>query len=103
MPMATPKLSKRVSTALINALSAGVVPRVGLEQVAVGREKELQALLQDLDNVAGGGASFRFVVGRYGAGKSFTLQLIRNQAMEKGFVVADADLTPERRLAGSNG
>ena len=101
--MATPKLSKRVSTALINALSAGVVPRVGLDHIAVGREKEVHALLQDLDTIAAGGASFRFVVGRYGAGKSFTLQLIRNQAMERGFVVADADLTPERRLAGGNG
>jgi hypothetical protein len=88
---------------LINALSAGVVPRVGLEQIAVGREREMQVLLQDLENVASGGAAFRFVVGRYGAGKSFTLQLIRNHAMEKGFVVADADLTSERRLAGSNG
>ncbi|MBD2072966.1 ATP-binding protein [Phormidium sp. FACHB-592] len=101
--MSPPKLSKRVSTALINALSAGVVPRVGLEHIAVGREREIQALLQDLDNIAGGGAAFRFVVGRYGAGKSFTLQLLRNHAMEQGFVVADADLTPERRLAGSNG
>ncbi len=101
--MSSQKLSKRVSTALINALSAGVVPRVGLEHIAVGREREVQALLQDLEAIAGGGASFRFVVGRYGAGKSFTLQLLRNHAMEQGFVVADADLTPERRLAGSNG
>jgi len=102
-PMSPPKLSKRVSTALINALSAGVVPRVGLEHIAVGREREVLALLEDLDNVAAGGAAFRFVVGRYGAGKSFTLQLLRNHAMEQGFVVADADLTPERRLAGTNG
>jgi hypothetical protein len=101
--MVTSKLSKRVSTALINALSAGVVPRVGLEHIAVGREREIQVILQDLENVASGGGAFRFVVGRYGAGKSFTLQLVRNHAMEKGFVVADADLTPERRLAGSNG
>lgn len=98
-----PKIPKRVSTALVNALGAGVVPRVGLDHIAVGREKEIQTLLQDLENIAGGGAAFRFVIGRYGAGKSFTLQLVRNHAMEKGFVVADADLTPERRLAGSGG
>ncbi len=101
--MATSKLPKRVSTALINALGAGVVPRVGLEYIAVGREREMQTLLQDLENIAGGGAAFRFVIGRYGAGKSFTLQLVRNHAMEKGFVVADADITPERRLAGGGG
>ncbi|MEW6495201.1 MAG: ATP-binding protein [Cyanobacteriota bacterium] len=96
-----PKIPKRVSTALMNALSAGVVPRVGLEHIAVGREKEIAALSQDLDNISEGGAAFRFVMGRYGSGKSFLLQLIRNQAMEQGFVVADADLSPERRLAGS--
>ncbi|OLP19692.1 biotin carboxylase [Leptolyngbya sp. 'hensonii'] len=97
------KIPKRISTALINALSAGVVPRVGLEHIAVGREQEIKVLLQDLHNTAEGGAAFRFVVGRYGAGKSFTLQLLRNHAMEQGFVVADADLSPERRLAGSGG
>ncbi len=101
--MAQPKLTKRVSTALINALGAGVVPRLGLEHIAVGRDQELQALSQDLENIAAGGASFRFVIGRYGAGKSFMLQLLRNHALEQGFVVADADITPERRLAGGNG
>jgi P-loop Domain of unknown function (DUF2791) len=101
--MAKPKIPKRVSTALINSLSAGVVPRIGLENIAVGREKEIAALWQDLENIAAGGAAFRFVVGRYGCGKSFMLQLIRNQAMEKNFVVADVDLSPERRLAGTEG
>jgi hypothetical protein len=97
------KMPKRVSTALINSLSAGVVPRVGLEYIAVGRKDEIGALLQDLENVAEGGAAFRFVIGRYGSGKSFMLQLLRNYAMERDFVVADADLSPERRLAGTGG
>ena len=101
--MAPPKLPKRVSTALLNALASGVVPRVGLDRIAVGREQEVHALLQDLDNTAEGGAAFRFAIGRYGSGKSFLLQLLRNQAMEQGFVVADADISPERRLAGGNG
>ncbi len=96
------KIPKRISTALINALGAGVVPRVGLEHIAVGREKEVTAFSQDLENIGEGGAAFRFIVGRYGSGKSFMLQLLRNQAMEQGFIVADADLSPERRLAGSN-
>ena len=101
--MSQPKLTKRVSTALVNALSAGVVPRVGLEHIAVGREKEIAAIQQDFEHIANGGATFRFVIGRYGAGKSFTLQLIRNLAMENGFVVADADITSDRRLVGSQG
>lgn len=101
--MSHPKLSKRVSTALLNALNAGVVPRIGLGQIAVGREKEIAIVLQDFEHIASGGAAFRFVIGRYGAGKSFTLQLLRNLAMDHGFVVADADITPERRLVGSQG
>jgi hypothetical protein len=79
------------------------VPRIGLEHIAVGREREIKAFLQDLENIAEGGATFRFIIGRYGSGKSFMLQLIRNHAMEQGFVVADVDLSPERRLAGTNG
>ncbi len=99
----SPKLSKRVSTAIINALSSGVVPRVGLDHIAVGRDRELHTLKSDLDNIAAGGSAFRFVIGRYGAGKSFMLQLMRNTALNQGFVVADADITPERRLVGSGG
>ncbi|MDZ8187156.1 MAG: ATP-binding protein [Nostoc sp. ChiSLP02] len=100
--MAKLKISKKISTALINSLGAGVVPRMGVEHIAVGREKELKSLLQNLDDIAEGVAAFRFIIGNYGSGKSFLLQLIRNRAMEQGFVVADADLSPERRLAGSN-
>lgn len=98
MTIAVPK---RISSALLGSLAAGVVPRIGLEYIAVGRQQEIRALLQDLDNIAAGGAAFRLIVGRYGSGKSFLLQLIRNHAMDRGFVVADADLSPERRLTGS--
>ncbi len=97
------KIPKRISTALMNSLGAGVVPRVGLEYIAVGRKDEVAALLKDLSNIGEGGAACRFVIGRYGSGKSFLLQLLRNHAMEHDFVVADADLSPERRLAGSGG
>jgi P-loop Domain of unknown function (DUF2791) len=103
--IATPplKLPKRISTALLNALASGVVPRAGIEHLSVGRDTELATLQQDLDHMAAGGGAFRLVIGRYGAGKSFLLQSIRSMAMEQGFVVADADITPERRLVGSNG
>ena len=98
-----PKVPKRIAAVIINSLKGGVVPRIGLPYVTVGREREIGALLHDLDLVADGGASFRFLVGRYGAGKSFLLQTIRTHAMGKGFVVADADLSPERRLQGGQG
>lgn len=100
--MAKLKISKKTSTALINSLGAGVVPRIGVEHIAVGREQELKSLLQNLDDIAEGVAAFRFIIGNYGAGKSFILQMLRNRAIEQGFVVADADLSSERRLAGSN-
>ncbi len=99
----TPKVPKRISAVIINSLKGGVVPRIGLPYVTVGREREIQALLHDLELVADGGASFRFLVGRYGAGKSFLLQTIRTHAMGNDFVVADADLSPERRLQGGQG
>lgn len=97
------RVPKRILDMLINALAAGVVPRVGAPYVAIGRGQETEALLADLKSVADGGSSLRFLVGRYGSGKSFLLQLIRGYAIENGFVTADADLSPERRLCGGNG
>ncbi len=99
----TAKVPKRIAAVIINSLKGGVVPRIGLPYITVGREKEIQAFLTDLDLIADGGASFRFLVGRFGAGKSFLLQTIRTHAMGKDFVVADADLSPERRLQGGQG
>ncbi|WP_412028730.1 ATP-binding protein [Deinococcus yunweiensis] len=96
-------IPKRVSTALFQSLGAGVVPRTGIEHIVVGRREEITALLGDLKAVAEGGAGFRIISGRYGAGKSFLLQLLRTHALGRNFVVADADLSPERRLTGSGG
>lgn len=96
-------INRRESAALINSLTAGVVPRIGLRHIAVGRQGEVNAFLQDLSTIEDGGAAFRFVCGQYGSGKSFLLQTIRNNAMERSFVVMDADLSPERRLTGTNG
>lgn len=100
---AAPRAPKRVAAVILNSLKGGVVPRIGLPYITVGREVEIRALLTDLSLIADGGASFRFLVGRYGAGKSFLLQTIRTHAMGEGFVVADADLSPERRLQGGQG
>ena len=100
----TKRIPKRVTAAVLQSLGAGVVPRIGAEHIVVGRKAELEAILSDFDNiVADGGASFRLIVGRYGAGKSFLLQLLRNEAFKRRFVVADADLSPQRRLTGSKG
>ena len=98
-----PRIPKRIAAVILNSLKGGVVPRIGLPYITVGRENEIRALLTDLDLIEHGGASFRFLVGRYGAGKSFLLQTIRTHAMGENFVVADADLSPERRLQGGQG
>lgn len=92
---------KREARTILNSLSAGVVPRTGLRHIAVGRLSEIAALKSDLDHNREGGATVRFVIGRFGSGKSFLLQLMRTYALESKFVVADADFSPERRLFGS--
>lgn len=100
----TANIPKRVTTAILQSLGAGVVPRVGLEYIAVGRKLEIEAMLYDIEHVvAEGGASFRIIVGRYGSGKSFFGQLIRNYALQRNFIVADADMTPTTRLTGTQG
>ena len=99
----TRKIPRRIAQTVLNSLKGGVVPRIGLPYITVGRKNEIEALLHDVDIIAEGGASFRFIVGRYGSGKSFLLQTIRNYVMDRGFIVADADLSPERRLHGTHG
>ena len=96
-------IPKRIAQTLINSLKGGVVPRMGLPYITVGRKAEVEALLRDVEIIADGGASFRFIVGKYGSGKSFLLQTIRNYVMGNNFVVVDADLSPERRLQGTRG
>jgi hypothetical protein len=96
-------IPKREAVAVLNALGAGVVPRAGLRHTAVGRLREITTLKGDLDHIREGGATVRFVIGRFGSGKSFLLQLARANAFDNKFVVADADFSPERRLQGSGG
>ena len=98
-----PKVPKRILTSLLASVSAGVVPRTGAPYIAIGRKDEIAALLSDLETVNEGGGSMRFLIGRYGSGKSFLIQLIRGYALERDFLTADADLSPERRLYGTGG
>jgi len=97
------KIPKRVLTSLLASVSAGVVPRSGAPYIAIGRADEIAAILSDLELVNEGGGAMRFLIGRYGSGKSFLIQLIRGYALERGFITADADLSPERRLYGTGG
>ena len=97
------KIPKRILSSLLSSVSAGVVPRAGAPYIAIGRQDEIGAILSDLEAVNEGGGSMRFLIGRYGSGKSFLMQLIRGYALERDFLTADADLSPERRLYGTGG
>ena len=94
------KIPKRILNSLLLSVSAGVVPR---PYIAIGRQEEISALLSDLEQINEGLGTMRFIIGRYGSGKSFLMQLIRGYALERDFITADADLSPERRLYGSSG
>jgi bacteriophage exclusion system BrxC/D-like protein len=93
----------RERDAIIQSLGAGVVPRIGQQHIQVGRIDEVKALLKDIDRVADGGAGIRFVIGEYGSGKTFFLNLIRSIALERKLVTVHADLTPDRRLQATGG
>jgi len=93
----------RERDAVLQSLRAGVVPRLGQHLIQVGRAKEIHALLSDIDRIAQGGSTVRFVIGEYGAGKTFFLNLVRSIALEKKLVAMHADLNPDRRLHASGG
>lgn len=98
-----PKLRPRERDSIIQSLKAGVTPRTGLQHIQVGRVREVGALLGDIETVCDGGASFRLIIGEFGSGKSFFLQLVRSVALEKGLVTVHADLSPDRRLFSTAG
>lgn len=101
--MSKPTIRPKDRDAVLLSLRAGVVPRAGQHLIQVGRTREIETLLADIHRIADGGSAFRIVIGEYGAGKTFFLNLVRAVAMEKKLVVASADLNPDRRLHASGG
>src|SRR5215207_5794353 len=97
------EIKRRERDAILQSLQAGLVPKLGLHLIQVGRKDEVTALLQDIERITDGGAAFRIIVGRFGSGKSFFLNLIRTLALQKRLVVAQADMTMERRIQASGG
>lgn len=97
------EIKRRERDAILQSLQAGLVPRIGLHHIQVGRKAEVSALLTDIERVEQKGAAFRIVVGRFGSGKSFFLNLVRTLALQKRMVVVQADMTMERRLWASGG
>lgn len=97
------RVPRRILGTLLSSLSGGVVPRVGAPYIAIGRGDEIESLVTSLDRVADGEGAMKFIIGRYGSGKSFLIQLSRGYALDRGFITADADLSPERKLSGGSG
>ena len=88
---------------IIQSLRSGVVPKLGLQHIQVGRNEELKSFVKNIETMTNGGTAFRLVVGEYGSGKTFFLSLVRSIALEKGLVVMNADLSPTKRLYSSSG
>ncbi len=103
MSQAAERIRPRDRDAILQSLAAGVVPRRGQQHIQVGRADEIRALLRDVERVADGGSAVRLVIGEYGAGKTFFLNLVRSVALEKGLVTVHADLNPDRRLHATGG
>ncbi len=102
MPSAT-KIKLKERDAIVQALRAGVVPKIGLRHIQVGRAREIEEMVKDIDRIGQGGSGVRFIVGEYGSGKTFFLNLVRLIALERKLVVLSADLAPDRRMHASGG
>jgi hypothetical protein len=101
--MTTKQIRAKERDTIIQALSAGVVPRVGLPHIQVGRAGEIGALVHDIDRIVDGGAAVRFIIGAYGAGKTFFAGVVRLIALERKCVTMHVDLSPSRRIHASGG
>lgn len=97
------KIKRREKDAILQSLKLGVVPKIGLQYIQVGRKEEISAIIEDLERVQDGGAFIKFIIGKFGSGKSFFLNLTKTVALKKKFIVAEVDITPDHRLHGKNG
>lgn len=98
-----PGLKPKEATAIINSLIGGVVPKIGVQHITVGRSAEVDAFLQALEDVKQGHSMVKFWIGDFGSGKSFMLHLLNTVALKQKFVVANADFTPDNRLYANDG
>lgn len=97
------KIKRRERDAILQSLKSGVVPKIGLQYIQVGRKEEISAIIEDLERVEDGGAFIKFIIGKFGSGKSFFLSLTKTIALKKKFIVAQVDITPDHRLHGKDG
>lgn len=99
----TVKIKNRERNAIINSLKAGIVPKIGLQHIQVGRAREIKEMINDFELIADNASKTRFIIGEFGSGKTFFLTLSKLIAHEKNFVVVSADITTEKVLCSSDG
>lgn len=97
------KIKPKEATSIINSLIGGVVPKIGVQHIAVGRSEEINAVVTALEDVKNGHSMVKFWIGDFGSGKSFMLHLLNTVALKQKFVVANADFTPDNRLYSNDG
>jgi hypothetical protein len=97
------RIKSKEAKAIINSLSGGVVPRIGVQHITVGRKLEIESFTSALEDVKNGHSMCKFWIGDFGSGKSFMLHLMNTVATKQKFVVSNADFTPENRLYSNDG
>jgi hypothetical protein len=96
-------IKPKEATSIINSLIGGVVPKIGVQHITVGRSEEIEAFVNALNDVKNGHSMVKFWIGDFGAGKSFILHLLNTVALKQKFVVTNADFTPDNRLYSNDG
>lgn len=96
-------IKPKEATSIINSLIGGVVPKIGVQHITVGRSEEINAVVSALNDVKNGHSMVKFWIGDFGSGKSFILHLLNTVALKQKFVVANADFTPDNRLYSNDG
>lgn len=96
-------IKPKEATSIINSLIGGVVPKIGVQHITVGRSEEIEAFISSLNDVKNGHSLAKFWIGDFGSGKSFMLHLLNTVALKQKFVVANADFTPDNRLYANDG
>lgn len=96
-------IKPKEATSIINSLIGGVVPKIGVQHITVGRSEEIDAFVAALEDVKNGHSMMKFWIGDFGSGKSFMLHLLDTVALKQKFVVANADFTPDNRLYSNDG
>jgi hypothetical protein len=96
-------IKPKEATSIINSLIGGVVPKIGVQHITVGRSEEIDAFVAALEDVKNGHSMVKFWIGDFGSGKSFMLHLLDTVALKQKFVVANADFTPDNRLYSNDG